>query len=401
MALLPNTRYGSSFLDKKYRKYAELGEVIMDKITGEIFVKRKSDGKIISFVQNNKYLHDTMIELRILVKNNPVFIYPTDEESWFLSTDFNVADIKNQFISPDILHESTVSFPTNSLDEKNSFEFYISKESNGFFIRPISRDTDKNLIEYMSNIYNIVFQNYSGINDEYKNESNKLRSQDYRSNNAEVRYTYTVTGINSGEEISKTYSGTKNIKINHETFIRIPISYRSSFNAIKSVKVKIIDINFNKINKILQYMEDEQTMFDKTMYEKLVAPDNQIVLENVNIMSFVDNGDQISANNSTSVITLVDASSTLDYIGRIDKLANSSGYIPMAERPSGDLWTTNNVWAEIIREIRIGGEVIETNHETNLKDLEKYIFTRSGLRTKFTFDVNETDNIYFEIINEA
>lgn len=398
---LPNVRFAAGFLDKKYRKYAELGEVIMDKITGEILVKRKSDGRLISFVQNDKYLHDIMIELRILTKNNPVFIYPTDDESWFLSADFNIADIMNKYISPDVLMETPkIEFSSSSLDERNKFEFYLSKESNGFFIRPISRDTDKNLIEYMANVYNIIFQNYSGINEDYLKERNKLRSSDYRYNNAIVNYIYTVTGVSKGEKLVRGYSGSKNIKANHETFIRIPIIYRSQFDSVESVKISIISIEFPKFNKVIQYMNDELNDFDKSMYEKLIAPDNQIVIEHVNIMEFVDNGDQIPANPSISLIALVDANSTLEYIGRIDKLANSAGYIPMAKRPSGKLWTTNNVWAEIIREIRVGGEEVETDHVTDMADLEKFIFVTSGVRTKFTLDSTELNNIYFEVISE-
>lgn len=398
--ILPNVRFAAGFLDKKYKKYAELGEVIMDKITGEILVKRKSDGRIISFVQNDKYLHDVMIELRILTKNNTNYIYPTDANSWFFSADFNVADILNQHTAPDVLHTEDVDFPTTSLDEKNRLEFYLSLKSNGFFIRPISRDTDKNLIEYMSNIYNIIFQNYYGMNDDYLAEAKKLRSTDYRNNNAVVNYTYTVTGIKDGERIVKAYSGTKNIRINHETFIRIPVSYKAQFNKVESIKISIIDIIFMKFNKVVQYMEDEFNEFDKSMYEKLVAPDNKIVIEHVNVMSFCDGGDQIPANPNVALITLIDADATSEYIGRVDKLANSSGYIPMAQRPSSDMWTTNNVWAEIIREIRIGGEVVDTEHETDVSDLEKFIFVKSGVRTKFTMDQTELNNIWFEVVDE-
>ena len=67
--IFPDARFGAAFLDKKYHQFAEFGEVLMDKITGEMFMKRKADGKIISFIQNKDYLSDIMVEMRLLMKN--------------------------------------------------------------------------------------------------------------------------------------------------------------------------------------------------------------------------------------------------------------------------------------------------------------------------------------------
>ena len=87
--IIPDVRFGTSFLDKKYKNFALKGEVIMDKVTGEILVKRKLDGKIKSFVQNDKYLHEMMVELRIMLNNYTQFTYPsTNDDAWTLTKEF-------------------------------------------------------------------------------------------------------------------------------------------------------------------------------------------------------------------------------------------------------------------------------------------------------------------------
>ena len=63
----PNQRYAATFLSTKYRKYAANGEVLKDNTSGEIYLKRKDDGKVVSFFQNKKYMHDLTLELRVLL----------------------------------------------------------------------------------------------------------------------------------------------------------------------------------------------------------------------------------------------------------------------------------------------------------------------------------------------
>ena len=91
----PNMRFATTFISNKYRDYAVKGEVLMDKATGEIFTKRPEDGRVVSFFQNKKYMHDLMLELRVLLNNNARFTYPsiTDVDSFFLSTDYDIMSI--------------------------------------------------------------------------------------------------------------------------------------------------------------------------------------------------------------------------------------------------------------------------------------------------------------------
>ena len=85
----PNQRFATTALSTKYRVKAVNGEILKDEVTGEIFYKRKEDGKVVSFFQNKKQIQDLVLELRILLNTNMGFRYPADtESSFFISTNY-------------------------------------------------------------------------------------------------------------------------------------------------------------------------------------------------------------------------------------------------------------------------------------------------------------------------
>ena len=90
------------------------------------------------------------------------------------------------------------------------------------------------------------------------------------------------------------------------------------------------------------------------------------------------------------------ASETSEYLGYVDKLAGSSGFIPLESRPTSAMWTNNNAWAEIIRTVNGSGLTTETTHQTDIKDLAKFIYHTAGLPTNFTFDRMALNDIFIE-----
>ena len=64
---VPNSRFGTTFLDIKYRDHAAPDEVMLDKKTGEIIYRRK-DGKYLFFDKESihVYEHFSQIKKRIM-----------------------------------------------------------------------------------------------------------------------------------------------------------------------------------------------------------------------------------------------------------------------------------------------------------------------------------------------
>lgn len=392
--IYPDVRFGAAFLDKKYKTFAELGEVVMDKISGELFLKRKQDGKLISFVQNNKYLHDIMIELRILMKNHISFTYPTTETSWFASSDFNVEDIMG--VTNNIINGGILEFSDARLDETKRIEFNISTKSNGFFVRPISRDTDKNIIEYLTNLYNSTFSNYTGTNITYLAEYEKfVNDETWYHTNATITYSFQVTGTSGGEELIETYSDTANIKINEETFVEVPDDYKLMFDTVDNIKVTVKMVTVNKFEMIQNYIASNVD-FDLSVYNDMIAPDSSVVIDHINIMAFADDISGIPANVNVVNVALIDTPYLLRYMTKIDKLSVAGGYIPSITRPEDGIWTVNNIWAEIITNINGNGVVNETNHETNIEELEDFIYVTEGIVTNFTMNPDDSTDILID-----
>lgn len=401
--ILPDVRFGTSFLDKQYKNYAEKGEVIMDKITGEVLLKRKLDGKIKSFVQNDKYLHEMMIELRIMLNNYTQFTYPSEnDDAWFTNADFNVVDI-NRGVRVNALTTSGFTFANTSVNPKNNFEFNVSNECNGFFMRAITRDTDKNLIQYLSSVYDSLYENYSGSEPDYVTEHNKYADGVWETSDIEVAYGIAVTGTLIGQSGSTTrnFSDTAMIASNENSFVEFPANYASAFSTITSIKVSINSITFTKVNKAYSYIEGMGDGFDKTVFDGLIAPDNAIYYENMNISAFVDEPEDIPMNDNVLNICIRDMRNTLDYISIITKLGTNAGYIPSVTRPASDIWSANNVWAELCRRIVGAGVVTDTGSESDLDAIEKHLYSTTGIHTNFTMDESDTNDIYIKDLNKT
>ena len=86
--LTPDVRFGTSFLDVSKSDIAVRGEVLMDKTTGEIFIKRVIDGKVISFAQQDTNMLDTINKLNILMQNNSLFKVPIFSTGLFVDSVF-------------------------------------------------------------------------------------------------------------------------------------------------------------------------------------------------------------------------------------------------------------------------------------------------------------------------
>ena len=390
----PNVRFGGTFIDRKYKNYAWNGEAVIDKITGEILFKRKEDGKLVSFVQNDKYIHDIMVELRILMKNHVAYVYPSGQSAFFISTDYDVEDIGG--LKVDVIAGKDATFSNTSLVADRRFEFNLSKNTNGFFIRPMVRDTDKNVIEYLCNEYDNLYRGYNGDNEEYQAEAVKFDDEEYAGSTASVDYTVDVTGTptTGGADTTTSISGAKYIRVGEETFIQLPSNISDIYTSITTTKVSINSISFDKIHTMIARAKVDEDL--NAIKDYLIAPDNSIYLRQVNIMGYIDSASDIIQNKNSVITCLMQASEASEYLGYVDKLAGSSGFIPLESRPTAAVWTNNNAWAEIIRTVNGSGLTTETKHETDVKDLEKFIYNTAGLTTNFTFDKMSLNDIFIE-----
>lgn len=396
----PNSRFATTMLSTEYRDYAVRGEEIVDKATGELFIKRPVDGKIISFHQNHKFIHDLVLELRVLLTNNLEFIYPKNsDDAFYISKDFDVVTIQDEKYKS-ILDEDTII--SNATDTTlHQMKFKLSKNTNGFFCKPMTRDTDKAVIEFLTNKYNSVLVNYDGDNSEALQQKNYLNTiEKWADSNVVINYTAHVT--DGANEMS--YEFEDYIRLNEEMCILLPLTdIRVDFPlGFTNVDITINSFSYEKIRFIMNHRDLFGSDFNDEL-NKFICPDNKIQMNNVNFITFVDSSKDIDLLGNENIIALLDIPYVRRYMSKMSKLKNSSEFIQSTYRPSDDDWSANTVWAERVRDVLENGVIVDRDSEISLSKLEEIISKPRPsiqiIRGIITTNPDEDENYYLESQN--
>lgn len=388
----PDMRFATTFISTKYRKYSVNGEAIMDKETGELFLKRLEDGRVVSFHQNKKYMHDLMLELRVLLTNNEGFTYPKENEAaYYLSTDYDLVAINSE--EPvSIVDQDTIIPNGNRGITKLSFP--ISKECNGFFCRPMSRDNDKVVLEFVTNQYNTFFENYDGINLAYKAEAKKFKDiEKWKDSNVILHYNVTVTYGNK----EKTYRAKDYIRFNEEMCVMLPYTKinQDFLNGVDTIHVEIESLEYYKLHFMLEHQEEFEGF--KEELNKFMYLDKNIFINYLSIMSFVDSSTDVTLLGNEYIIAALDIPYVRRYMSKLAKLKNSSELIFSSHRPTEDDWGSNTIWAERIRDVYQNGFTIKRKSEVDLKRMEAYLAKKPGtIITNISENLYDQEDVYFE-----
>lgn len=386
MLAKPDLRFATTFLSNKYRAYSVAGESMQDKVTGEIFTKRPEDGRVVSFFQNKKYMHDLMLELKILINSDPAFTYPEEskEDAFYLSTDYDIMQIFDE-TEHNIVNDDTI-IPNDDEVDYHNLVFALSTYCNGFFVRPTSRDSDKVIINWLTNKYDNIIKNYSGNDPVYLAEKAKFDEiEDWDSSNAVINYTVITTNTETGQV---SYITSENcIHINEEHCVFFPINTLEAYDVVGpyKVQVRINSLKYDKFHFIIDHLEELGLLEE---YNKFIYPDKKILMQYLNIESFVDNSEDIIFNENEFLVAMVDVPFTYRYMRKISKINEySTSIIISTERPSDVVWVEGTIWAEDVRNVFGGGRVIDSHSETSIKDLERYLSNMTDERSFPYFDV--------------
>lgn len=378
--LKPDVRYGQTFLDEQYDLKAVRGEVLIDKIDAELFLKRPSDKKIISFMRRNTYIYETINELNVQLQNSIRFTYP-EEDSMYLSMLFHMRYIQER--NEANLFERDIIFPKNDMNPNREIKFYVSPRSNGFFVRAKTRDNDRKSTSFLNFEYNRLEEEgivrrpilYDGL-------------KYWRNGSAIMEYTVTTEGLSTetGQPDYVTATETVSIRLNEHTLIEFPERYNLNLAEITRCTVKINSLKFPKLQEAYQYYtglpKDPSYPF-----HHLIEVDYCAYLKDVEIWSFVDEKTDIPATNENMFLNqIIDSSYLTEFMQKLKHVGDGNGVIPSVTRPSAAFWSANNAWAEIIREVKFGNAQTWMQSETSIGELEKYLYYFRYINTEFTFD---------------
>lgn len=387
----PDMRFATTFLSTKFRDHAVPGEAIMDKASGELFLKRPTDGKVISFHQNKKMLHDLVLELRILLTNNENFTYPIDDEaSYFISTNYDFIAINNESLYDLITDDVTIP---GTPDNINKLEFKVAGKSNGFFCRATTRDCDKPITEYLTNQYDSFYKNYNGLDNEKLAEKKKFDTiEKWKDSNCTITYDVEV----HKDDKSKKYENqTDYVRLNESCAVLFDYTIGTDFpNGVDYYIVTIKKFDYYKLHlmaKLKDQFGDEFT----ANYNKFLFDDKTIQPAEFNVMRFVNTATDVEILGNENIIAFVENPYIYRYMSKMDKLkSNSSVYLTL-NRPNEEDWQANTVWAERFRDILEDGVIEDYNTENNLDQLELY-YSKSKRGTgyiKFTFTPSDTEDL--------
>lgn len=388
----PDSRFALAPISYKYRDYAVNGEMLQDKATGEIFIKRPEDGKVVSYFQNKRYLYEQANELNIVISSNTDYTYDRQNKAGMYSfVDYDVVTIQEE-VPKDILTENLV-FGT----DRYGVTFPLSVKTNKFIIRLTNRDTDKGPVEYLTSLYDSVLDGYNGENVILEAEARMYRTySDWVYDNVLVNFQVHV--VNEDEEM--TYSLTRAARLNEASCLDIgQIQIDQDFpDGYTDISVKLLSVEYRKIQFVMQHMElfgdpvEIQAALDKMCY-----PDGKVYVYNCGIGVFTDSIDDVNSNpvNGT-LICLLDTVFTMRYISKMRSSTNGGGTILRVIEPDDQDWFIGSVWAEFVRQVDKDGIIIENPTATTIHDLEKYYSYDQRLSVIFTADITDTDNIYIE-----
>lgn len=311
-----DSRFATTFLSTKYRDKAVHGEALMDKASGELYIKRASDGKIVSFYQNKKMTNDIALEFRVLLTNNGGFLYPKNTESaYYVSTNYDLISINNESIYNLLTDNVTI---TGAPDNINKLIFKVSGNSNGFFCRNATRDIDKAIIEFLTNQYNTLFKNYDGSTEEYLAEKDKFNNMKWEYSNAVLTYDLTIT--KDGEDHIYT-DIVDYIRINEDSCVLFPTDIINELESFDYSTVSIKSITYDKIHFMVNHKDEFGAIFTEA-YNKLSYNDNKIEVAEFNIIHFIDEANQFEILGNENNIAFLDMARLNHYMNAMN---NSDG----------------------------------------------------------------------------
>ena len=386
----PDMRFATTFISNKYRDYAVKGETLMDKATGEIFTKRPEDGRVVSFFQNKKYISELMLDLRVMLTNNVSFTYPNVEDlnACYLSTDY---DMMSLYENRDLNIIETDQIIPNTEEDVTKLKFNLSRKSNGFFCRMTSRDSDKAVIEWLTNQYNAICKNYTGTDSDFLAEKEKFSSiENWEDSNATLNYDLSIT--TNGNTI--THSLQEHIRINEDSCVLFPQSLtRSVLESASVITVTIKSIIYDKIHFMFNHKDDLGNSFADGL-SKFIYPDNSIFIRYCNICSFVDDSTDIYLLGNEFIIALMDISYVRRYMLKMGSLITESTFLVSPTRPGDESWMVNGIWAEQVRNVYKGGYEINLDSETDIHQLEMYLASNDDT-DYLNFSVTQNDKDIF------
>jgi len=372
-----------------------------DKTTGEVYIKRPNDEKIISFRQRSHTVYEAIQEFNIQYQSSVGYTYPNHPGSYLLGIKVDVDEYLQDERKTNILTDNHVF--SEAVTSYKDFWFGVASSTNGFFIKPITRLGDRNICGYLNGQFSKNEVNrFAAVSQTFEDwlENSKLYESAYlytewrnlekwKSCNALIDCTITSEGrADSGKHVKNTISITTPIKLNEYSFVRFPDDYKADMDQVYSTNVVITKIYSPKLQYEAYLNKKGES---SAMMSKLLEVDNIVVLKSVDVFYFINDSIQLPTNPNTIIDQCIDTEFLDDAIVSLSVTYGSKSVQSQVEEP--EVWMTDTVWAEEIRDITNGNKVTETNSIHKFKDIERTLYHDPEETLEYTEHIIDRSNI--------
>ena len=398
-----DVRFGSSYLSVGKHKQGVLGEILSNKLTGEIYIKRPVDGKIVSFRQKSHTVYEAIQEFNIQFQSSVGFIHPESPGSYLLGVKMCVDELNDN--PKDILKEYH-EFSKNDYKYKD-FIFGVSGETNGFYIKPVTRLGDRNVCGFLSGLFaEHEITNFSTVSKSFEDWlfENPLYNDTYlytewkslnewSSSNTLVDCVIEVSGIDSvGNMMKNEESFTVAVNMNEFSYVGFPEDYNLGMELVLATTVTIKKIYSPKLEYERFLANDTNaTSGINPIIDNLMEADDIAVLQSVDLFYFITGSSQLPFVEDMIIDQCID----VEFLDKaIVYLSTSSGARSFQVSPyKPDAFPIDTVWAEEIRNVNTNEGVVTNDTETTLEQLEETLYFETSNRARFTTHIIDTENI--------
>lgn len=403
-----DVRFGSTFLDVDYKDKSVKGEILSDKMDGELYIRRPLDGRLVSFSQKASSPYEMIKDFNVQFLTADGFDYPSDD-SYFAGVKFDInelSELEKGELRPDLLKKNNILPGRSSVDDE--FTFTVSDVTNGFFLKPILRYGDRNVVGFLTGEFRTreedgeldgSFRTWLDNNELYGSGAiyDIWKSMDdWDISNAIMMYTIKITGTNTaGKPMEKSIPDVAMVRLNEHTFIKFPISYRLNMVTIDKITVTINKLMYPK----LQYMAAQYRTANDGYFPymgKLMEPDYKVNIREAEVFYFVDGPAQLPNEIHCTIHHFVDYEFMLETIRKI-KVNRNRPFISQPEELADGEWELDAVWNEELRRVNGFSKVfILPDSTTTVAEIEKKIYSSCNIEVEFTTMESTKTGIYVQ-----
>ena len=399
----PNTRFGATFLDVLFNKRAVNDKIMLDKQTGDLVYKRKTDGRIMWYSQENIQIYQFMSQLRSRSDAYNDYKYPDEDspvyrDSYLMSCLLDVKDWTFDKAEDEL--EGTEHSLLKGEKLKNCYPdaFSVSQDANGFFIQLNITPKDFAYIQLLNSRYNLEYENYVGEDEQSLAKKKLFNEFNYASGQFNVNYT--ITWYDLAGEVKDTETADGYVCANELSFIPYKKSKIYKRNVVNSAKLTIKYISAPKLTEGLALCT---TPAEKTMINA-VKDNEDLSFQTMNFTFFITStDDNLYLPNWVNHSEIMLLMGIEDMEAAMDRAASSgggNGVVTSIHEPDEKTWKHTGLWLEMMRKFIPPSEEHYLGSPTTLGKLEDEMKGIEHVYTKFSLDKKSVNDFYVEKTGE-